>query len=228
MRNNVLSVSGEVSRGEVYKGEVVSVSWMSGEVPRGVSCWMVVPDFRIHGWCWSFHVCHFHPVHASLGHISKSIKVIIICYLKSVPEKWIKLLQSYSGRPKIKSMTDQQAVVRMMMFLLVLLSPSPNKFRKSLKFKFKGGWIKNVSFQLKKVLVSLKNKIVKWALYHIEFLSCQISRCVSNNTGKTGKTALWVTWACIAWKVNNHQTRLLCQFRDSRPREKLFGSQVIF
>ena len=113
----------------------------------------------------------------------------------------MKSLQFYTGRPKIKSMTDQQAVVRMMMFLLVLLSPSPNKFRKSLEFKFKRGWIKNMSFQLKKVLVSLKNKIVKWALYHIEFLSCQISRYVSNNTGKTGKTALWVTWACIAWKV---------------------------
>ena len=129
-RNNVLSVSGEVSRGEVSKGEVVSVSWMSGEVPRGVSCWMVVPDSRIHAWCWSFHVCHFHPVHASLGHISKSIEVIP----NLLHKKWIKLLQSYSGRPKIKSMTDQQAVVRMMMFLLVLLSPSPNKFRKSLKF----------------------------------------------------------------------------------------------
>ena len=67
----VLSVSREVSGG-VSRGVSGGVS---REVSGGVSGSMVLSDSWFHTRCSGFHVCHFHPVHDSLGYISKGIKV---------------------------------------------------------------------------------------------------------------------------------------------------------
>ena len=88
MQNNVLSVSREVSGGmsgnmpgRVSGGVSGNMpgrvsGGVSGNMPGRVSGSLVLSGSRFHTRSSSFHVCHFHPVHDSLGYISKGIKVL--------------------------------------------------------------------------------------------------------------------------------------------------------
>ena len=88
---------------------------VSGNMPGRVSGSLVLSGSRFHTRSSSFHVCHFHPVHDSLGYISKGIKVLKSTSMYILSQS--KTLQSYSGRPKIELMTKQLAVVTMKLLL---------------------------------------------------------------------------------------------------------------